>query len=183
MYPIPINEEERLSHLRALQMLDTPPSPNFDRICAIAREHFRAPVAAVSFLDADRVWFKASCGMGAREVPRGQAACCHAVLQDDVLVVPDLLADTRFRSMPFVAGPPFLRFYAAAPIIYSPEIRLGSVCVFDHAPRQIGEGPRSVLRHLAEIAVTELRLIQTSRAYFRREFSGKDAGQAGPRVL
>ncbi|MFO1151356.1 MAG: GAF domain-containing protein [Alsobacter sp.] len=172
MYPVPINEEARLSQLRAMNVLDSPPSPNFDRLCAIARDHYRVEIAAVSFLDAERLWFKASLGLGVREVPRDHAVCNHAILRDEVLTIPDLMGDGRFRDLPFVSGPPYLRFYAAAPIVYGPDIRLGSVCIFDRTPRTLDARAQEVLRHLAGIAVTELRLIQTSRAFFRRELAG-----------
>jgi GAF domain-containing protein len=172
MYPVPINEEARLAQLRSMNVLDTPPSANFDRICAIARDHYKVGIAAVSFLDAERLWFKAAIGLNVREVPRDQAICNYAVLRDDVLVIPDLMTDPRFRDLPFVSGAPYLRFYAAAPIVYGPDIRLGSVCIFDRTPRTMDARTQEVLRHLAGIAVTELRLIQTSRAYFRRELTG-----------
>ena len=55
---LPENEAERLNALRRYQILDTPPEPAFDRIAEMAATLFQVPMAVVSLVDEDRVWFK-----------------------------------------------------------------------------------------------------------------------------
>lgn len=170
MIPLPIKEDQRVALLHAMEVLDTPSSPNFDRICVIAREYFRVPIALVSFVDTNRQWFKARCGLDVTQTPREVAFCSFTILQDDLFIVNDTHEDERFRNNALVTGDPHIRFYAGAPITFSSGINLGSVCIIDRVPRRLDAAQRMVLKHLADIAVSELRLIQAGKAYFRREY-------------
>ena len=53
-------------------------------------------------------------------------------------------------------GPPFVRFYAGAPLIDSSGFRLGSLCVLDHAPREFDAENCNVLCNFAEVVVREI---------------------------
>jgi GAF domain-containing protein len=163
MFPVPANEQARLTTLAALEILDTGPSPAFDRICQIAQEHFQVPIVAIGFMDRDRNWLKASKGVTQASFPRDDAFCSATVMNDDVFVVPDTLRDPRWSRNPFVNGHPHIRFYAGAPIIFSTGLRLGTVCLLDTKPRQFSRSEAVVLKNLADIAVSELRLLKAGR--------------------
>src|ERR1700692_4366953 len=68
-FPIPQNEAERLKALRDLKILDGNCVPGFDALCEIARDHFRVPIAFVSFIDSDDQVLKDRCGIGASGTP------------------------------------------------------------------------------------------------------------------
>ncbi|HUP87341.1 MAG TPA: response regulator [Acidimicrobiales bacterium] len=138
-------EGRRLAALRSYEVLDTSPESLFDRAAAIAAATCRAPMALVSFVDEDRQWFKACIGLEAAETPRDVAFCSHAILSDEVLVVPDAREDARFEANPSVVGPPYVRFYAGAPIVVDEGVRLGTVCVIDTEPRA---GLEPIERHV-----------------------------------
>lgn len=161
--PAPEREVERLAALRALHILDTEPEERFDRIARLAAEVYRTPIALVVFVDAHRVWFKAHVGFGGREAPRRTSFCAHAIAADQVLVVPDTLADERFADNPHVVGELAVRFYAGAPV-HAPgtDLPIGTLCVIDHEPRVFDDHDHSLLTHLAgfveaEFAITEER--------------------------
>jgi GAF domain-containing protein len=132
---IPPNETARLAALHSLQLLDTPPEERFDRITRIARVLFNVPIALISFIDANRQWFKSAAGVDARVTPRHLSFCAHAILQKDVFVVEDTALDTRFDTNPAATGAPFVRFYAGAVIKGPGGYAVGSLCVIDHKPR------------------------------------------------
>jgi len=71
------------------------------------------------------------------EIGRDPGLCASAVCSDDILVIPDTLADPVAVSNPLVTGPMGVRFYAAAPIVTGDGYRLGTVHVLDTRPRMI----------------------------------------------
>ena len=135
MYPLAHNEAERLGVLRDLRIIGTAPQPHFDAICQTATAMFGLPIALVSLVEEDQQWFKAKCGLNVDGTSREVAFCTYAILSDAVLVVEDALRDERFAQNPLVTGEPHIRFYAGAPLILDPGIRVGTLCVIDTVPR------------------------------------------------
>ncbi len=156
--PIPDNEAERLKSLHALGILDTAPEERFDRLTRIARRFFRVPIAVVSLVDEDRLWFKSGNGNGAAEIPREHSFCAHAIMDaDQLLVVPDATSDERFHENPLVQHAPEFRFYAGCPVRAPDGSALGTICVIDHEPRDLDADDATVLRDLAELVEQELK--------------------------
>lgn len=114
--PTPSNEDDRLARLRELLILNTPPEERFDRIVAFAAQEFGMPLASISLVDADRLWFKARVGLEVSETSRQDSFCGHAIPVDEPTVVPDAMADQRFSDNPNVVQAPHIRFYAGAPL-------------------------------------------------------------------
>ena len=108
--PRPANEPDRLQALRQLLILDTPPEERFDRLTAFAAQEFDVPTALLSLIDDDRQWFKSRVGVDSCETPRSISFCGHAILQDDIMVVPDVSQDERFIDNPLVTGEPYIQF-------------------------------------------------------------------------
>jgi GAF domain-containing protein len=153
--PLPADEARRLARLRALDALDTEAEPVFDALAKAAALVAGAPIALVSLVDADRQWFKANVGLeGTDETPRDVAFCAHAILGDDLFVVPDARADPRFADNPLVTGEADIRFYAGAPIRLSDGLPMGTLCVMDHQPRELDGRQAAILQQLAR-AVAE----------------------------
>jgi diguanylate cyclase (GGDEF)-like protein len=159
---IPADEAERLERLHGLGVLDTPPDERFDRLTRLAKRLLQAPIALVSLIDVDRQWFKSCDGLSVSETPRSISFCGHAVLQRQIFVVPDALLDPRFRDNPLVAGAPHIRFYAGVPLLSGSGSgsgsgsAVGTLCVIDTLPRQIGSDDLEMLRDLARMVEQEL---------------------------
>ena len=147
----------RLDALRALGILDTPPEPHFDAVCRIARALFDAPIAIVSLVDAQRLWFKARCGVDVDGIPRRRGFCAETIATDAVHVVEDTLEIAHLREHPLVAEGG-IRFYAGAPLVLRPGLRVGALCILAHEPRTVSVEQRRQLRDLADIVVAHLRL-------------------------
>lgn len=133
--PVVSGEKERLEVLRSFEIMDTPSEDVFDIICDLASNALKSPIAAVSLLDEDREWFKASVGLAQNEVPRSVSFCAHAIMSKEPMVVLDTLLDKRFAKNPLVTGAAKIRFYAGAPICTPSGHLLGTVFVFDTQPR------------------------------------------------
>ena len=112
-YPLPPDEDARLQALLDLQILDTPEEEAFDDLTRLAALICETPIALVSLVDDQRQWFKSRVGLDARETPREQAFCTHAILGAEIFEVPDPLDDPRFRDNPLVTGAPISGFMPA----------------------------------------------------------------------
>jgi phosphoribosyl 1,2-cyclic phosphodiesterase len=156
--PAPPDEASRLETLRALGLLDTAPDPRFDRITALAAEAFQVPIALVSLVDENRQWFKSCVGLEASETSREVAFCAHAILERDLLVVPDALADARFADNPLVTGAPHVRFYAGVPLHVGDTTPIGTLCLIDTRPRELEARQVELLRSLGAMVERELAL-------------------------
>ena len=151
-------ETTRVQVLRSYEILDTEPEQEFDDLTLLASQVCHAPVALISLIDERRQWFKSKVGTNVSETPRDIAFCAHAILQDDVMVVPDATADERFANNPLVTREPKIRFYAGAPLITSEGHALGTLCVVDRVPRELADWQLTALKALARQVVAQLEL-------------------------
>ncbi|MDE2121741.1 MAG: hypothetical protein KGJ64_13700, partial [Betaproteobacteria bacterium] len=85
-------EQRRLAALRDLGLLDTPPEPAFDDLTVLAARVCDAPVALVSLVDEQRLWFKSCHGARPGPTPRRGSPCAQAIRHDDLLELADTLA-------------------------------------------------------------------------------------------
>ena len=154
--PRPANEPDRLQALRQLLILDTPPEERFDRLTAFAAQEFDVPTALVSLIDDDRQWFKSRVGVDSCETPRSISFCGHAILQDDIMVVPNVNQDERFIDNPLVTGEPHIQFYAGAPLKLPGGQNVGTLCLIDNKPRTLDDIDLAILGSLRDLAVEEL---------------------------
>ncbi len=175
-------ETERLKHLRALHVLDTEGEPAFDTITDLVAKLYEAPIALVSLVDEHRQWFKARCGLEARETSRDVAFCDETIQSDDVFYVHDARQDPRYSDNPLVIGPPHVRTYVGAPLIDPSGFRLGSLCAIFHEPRAFKPEDFAPLISLAKTVVDLLQLRRdsitaTQAAHAQRQLSERLKGQ------
>ncbi|MDQ0585499.1 PP2C family protein-serine/threonine phosphatase [Streptomyces rishiriensis] len=172
-------EAARMAAVRRYDILDTPPDGAFDRVAAMAARLFDVPVATVTIVDSDRIWFKAAHGLeGVKEIGRDPGLCGSAILRDDALVIPDTLRDPVAANNPLVAGEMGVRFYAAAPITTSEGHRLGTVNVLDTKPRSISEDDTATLADLAAIVLDEMELRLSALRALRDEQKRREVERA-----
>ncbi len=155
---IPANEQDRLSAVRRYDVLDTPPDGAFDRITAIAARRFGVPIAIISVVDEDRIWFKSHHGLDVEQIGRDPGLCASAILSDMPHILPDASKDIRSLANPLVAGDFGLRFYAGVPLRTSDGYGLGTLCVIDREPRTIDQAQIDDLKDLASVVMDQLEL-------------------------
>ena len=174
----------RLSVLRHYEVLDTHPEPTLDDLAALAAEICGTPIALVSIVEENRVWFKARHGLDLAESSRTDSFCSLAIEQKDVMVIPDAARDARFEKNPLVIGPTGFRFYAGAPLINPEGFALGALCVVDRVPRTMTESQKRALRVLAGQVTAHLELgrqvaaLRMSQECFLRAFEDAAIGMA-----
>lgn len=156
----PALEDERMHALHALNILDTQPEERFDRLTRLARRLFDVPIALVSLVDSNRQWFKSCQGLTLTETPRDVSFCAHAILSDQILMIPDAGSDERFQDNPLVTGEPKIRFYAGCPLKVGNGSNVGTLCLLDTRPRVLDAEERGLLRDLASMAEQEIVALQ-----------------------
>lgn len=157
---IPEDEKSRLKTLVSLNILDTFHEERFDRLTRMACKLFDVPIAVVTLVDDKRQWFKSCIGLNVTETARDISFCGHAILSDEVLVVPDTEKDMRFADNPLVIGDPHIRFYAGCPIKSLSGSRLGTLAIIDDKARTLSKQDLDILKDLASMAERELAFIE-----------------------
>ena len=156
--PKPKQEVQRIKVLWQYDILDTVPEAVFDELTQLAALICGAPVALITLVDEDRQWFKSKVGVDISETTRDVSMCAHAILQKDLMIVPDATKDPRFKDNPLVIASPKVRFYAGAPLVTPEGHALGTLCVIDTVPRQLTDNQKEALRLLARHVMTQLEL-------------------------
>ncbi|GAB3197737.1 GAF domain-containing protein [Pontibacter aydingkolensis] len=157
-------EEERISALHRYQILDTPPDGSFDRITALAAKMFNMPIALITLVDHDRIWFKSKSGLeGVTQIDRVPGLCASAIFSKEVYLVENAIEDPRTLTNPLVCGEFGLRFYAAAPLHTHNGYNLGTLCIIDKNQRYINREQMEMLQELAGIVMDEMELRLSAR--------------------
>jgi len=161
---LPADEDARLETLHRFGILDSPPEQDFDELARLAAQICAAPIALVTFVDAERVWFKARVGLDVADVPRVSAFCDRTLQETNSLVVPDAWQDARFSGHSLVTGAQGIRFYAGVRLQNASGVPLGTLCVLDRGPRELRRDQLDALQILARQATAQLEWRQTTRA-------------------
>ena len=164
-----VNEIERLKAVKSYEILDTPPDGSFDRITALASKIFNVPIAIISLVDHDRIWFKSSHGLEeVDQIDRELGLCASAILAKDVYLVENAIEDPRCLANSLVCGAFGLRFYAAAPLQTKDGYNLGTLCIIDRKQRYINNVQKEMLQELAAIVIDEMELRLAAREVIRK---------------
>ena len=169
----------RIAAVRRYEILDAPTDGAFDEVAEAAATVCGTPIATVSIVDNDRVWFAACHGLeGVSEVGTEPGLCASAFMADGPYVVNDAAVDPRTLDHPLVRGQLGLRFYAAAPIVTADGFRLGTVTALDQVPRELTGTQTRTLSLLAAVVARHLELRLAAILAVRAEQQLREAAAA-----
>jgi len=162
--PRPADERERQRAVDASGVLRAPPDPALHHLVTKVASLFGAPIAGLSIIDRDRMWFAARVGIDVPATSRAVSFCAHAILHpSEPLVIADALCDERFAGNPFVQNEPNVRFYAGMAVLGPDGHPLGTAFAMDTRPRE-GALPLAELARLAERASQAIADLDRSEA-------------------
>lgn len=154
-----VDEAGRLAALYRYEILDTDPEREFAEIIGLVKSLLDVPMAAITFIDAERQWIKAAAGFdGEGEAPRSITFCDHTIRSTEPLVLEDAARDPRFADNPFVVVEAGIRCYLGVPLTTPEGYNVGSLCVFGTEPRRFSDADRAVLANFARLVITQLEL-------------------------
>lgn len=156
--PTPTDEPARERAVRASGALDVRDDAALQALVMESCRQLQAGMAAVSILYQDWQYMIAVSGVMSRTNSRRTSLCGHAIITPrSVFYVGDLLADERFADNPVLIDGQQVRFYAGAPLLDADHMPLGTLCVFDRAPRpRFDAYDRMRLQELAALAMARL---------------------------
>lgn len=155
-----VGDPERLNALYATGLLDAPPDKVYDRIADMAATALAAPGAAVSLVDRDRQFFVSMHGSpgespGARETSIDRSLCQYAVASGQPLVIADARVDPVLKYNPAVTDGTVVS-YLGIPLVDADQHAIGTLCVWDTAPRNWTSGHVTTLRDLAQLVADRM---------------------------
>jgi signal transduction histidine kinase len=162
-------DTERLLEVASYGILDSPAEDEFDDLALLAARICEAPIAAISFIETDRQWFKARLGLETSEMSCRQGFCHYTLQQRDVYQVLDALAGSRFVDNPLVHGRIGARFYAGAPLVTRTGCAIGTLFVLDHRVRDLTSEQRRCLLALSRQVIALLEARRAARLQSRHQ--------------
>lgn len=164
-------EAERIEVLKKYEILDTPPDGSFDHLTQMAAELLDVPIAIVSLVDTDRIWFKSKYGLDeVHEIGRDSGLCASAILSPDFYEVRNAKNDPRTLANPLVAGEFGLQFYAAVPLTTKEGSNLGTFCVIDKKPRELDAFQQKILGNLGQLVMHQMELRLEARQAVKHQY-------------
>jgi len=155
---IPSHEAVRLRTLHQFQIVNTTPEQIFDDYVACAAQLFSVPIALISLVDADYVWFKAIAGATVSGLERQASMCSAAILSSDTVVISDYSPESCNLIRPDVAQANGLKFYAGAALLAPNDSHLGMLAVIAREPRDFSAIEVQVLTRLAGLVSQTIEL-------------------------
>ncbi|MEO7086027.1 MAG: ATP-binding protein, partial [Gemmatimonadaceae bacterium] len=159
-------DSARLAALRSTELLDTDIEDAFDRVTKLAVRLVDVPAAFISLVDANRDFYKSACGFPeplatSRELS-GPTFCHFTILSTEPLVIPDAMADERYRDIPTVRSLG-VAAYVGIPLVVDGQV-IGALCAVDSKPRAWTRDEIATLVDLSAIALSEIELRRARRS-------------------
>ncbi|MGI9373454.1 MAG: ATP-binding protein [Hyphomicrobiales bacterium] len=162
----PDTEAERLEALHEYRILDSAKDPAFQRIAEMACVSLSAASCAISFVDAERSWKKASIGWVIQDSPREVSLSNYIMEKGETFVVSDALAHPEVSEL-LPVRQDVGRFYAGAPLVSPTGYLIGAIVVADPQPREDSPEIHEKLNLLADLAMDQLNLHRLRQEYDR----------------
>lgn len=156
------DEALRLEALAQYEVLnsapDSAPDSTLDDIVRLAARLCETPVAAISFVDSDRVCIKARTGIRSTDLPLGSTPCDATILGDTLHEIDDACLDPEFAPNGIRIDGRIFRFYAGVPVTTPGGVSIGSLFVLDDQPRRLLGHQSESLAALSRLVISRLEL-------------------------
>jgi GAF domain-containing protein len=156
---IPPHDATRLRTLHQFDIVNTTPELVFDNYTAWAAQLFNVPIALISLVDEDYVWFKSRTGgpeIGG--LPRSESMCSAAITTTEKVIISDYKPESCNLIKPDVAQAIGLNFYVGAALIASDAARLGMLAMIGKEYRVPSSAEIEVLTRLAGLVTQTIEL-------------------------
>lgn len=164
----PDDEDERLETLARYDVESLPVEASFERLTGLIASHFDAAVSYIGLIEETQENVLACHGGDWESLTREDTLCAHSMLEDDVMVVEDIQADSRFAGIEMLENLG-IRSYAGANLVAENGQVIGQVCLLDYEPRSYSATEQAELADFADTAMEILELRQAVQDAGTRE--------------
>ena len=123
-----------------------------DELVALSAQLCRVPIAFISLLEAETVWFKHTTGWaGAARLPLGSTLCSVVIRAQTPIIFHDLRKEPCRHINSTEVNALGLQFYVGVPLRTAQGKTFGVLAILDQQPRQPQPGDRPLLEHFATL--------------------------------
>ncbi len=157
-----LRDPERLAALRRLQILDSPPTPAFERRVRLVARFLDVPLAFVAFLDAERQFVKSATGLAEpwaseRNLPLDWGFCPFAVARGAPLLIDNAGGDDVLGRN-WVVTEFGMVAYVGVPLVDDAGYAVGVISAVDVRPRAWSDDQVELLSLFADSLMVQLQL-------------------------
>ncbi|GAA1825530.1 hypothetical protein GCM10009812_16950 [Nocardioides marinus] len=153
------SDEKRVLEIDRYHVLLAPPRADLVALVEVAAQVAQVPLATINLITDTEQHQIATAGFDASICAREDSMCNLVLHEKEPVIVPDASQDPRFKDNPFVTGEiGDVRFYATHQLRTPGGIVIGTLCVFDTEPRDLGDDQEQALLTLADRVVDLLEL-------------------------
>lgn len=160
---INFSEEERIAALQRYHILDTPVEGSYDRLTKLIANLLKMPVATISLVDKNRVWYKSAYGVDFNQTSRDAGFCELAMNAESFFMVEDALHHPDAIHKSLVSGDFGMRFYAGVPLLTKDGFPLGTFSVMDKQPRTLNSKEIEIFKDMRDIVMDQIEQRLASR--------------------
>ncbi len=159
-YSTAVDEVKRLAALKALNIFGTPSEEIFSLYTELAALTFKTPMALISFVNDEAVFYKQAYGFSKTgvAVPRHKSPCSVAILNTEVSLFRYIIKDPCVMADEKLLAEQGYEFYAGVPLVTPDGYSIGMLAVVDHVARICSEEELEVLRQLSSGIMNEVEL-------------------------
>lgn len=161
---IPSDDARRLEALQRYNILYSGEEEVFDNITRIMATVFDMPMAFISLVDKEQVYYKSKAGpFNLPQVDRSDSLCSIAILKAKPTIFTNTLDIPYLTEGRYIKGDGGLRFYAGVPLTTPEGFRIGTVCVCDTTPRNFSEEQTALLERFAQLVQHQIEIRKAAR--------------------
>jgi GAF domain-containing protein len=157
-----VDEAKRVAALKAYNIFGTPSEEVFSLYTELAALTFKTPMALITFVDDESVFYKQAYGFSKTgvSVPRYKSPCSVAILNSEISLFRYIIKDPCVMADEKLLAEQGYEFYAGAPLITKDGYSIGMMSVVDHVHRIYSEQELNSLCELADEVMHEVEIRQ-----------------------
>jgi signal transduction histidine kinase/DNA-binding response OmpR family regulator/HPt (histidine-containing phosphotransfer) domain-containing protein len=143
----------------AYDIMDGQPEEEFDVITKLASRICDSPICLITLIDGKRLWLKSNQGLLTTALHKDKSFCETAIAHgSEFFEVYDASVDDRFKDNSYTLLYPFVRHYAAMPLVIPSGYTIGTLCIVDTKPKRLTEGQKLALITLGKQVIVNMEL-------------------------